>query len=109
MKTFDGREKSLLRAAMRGLLPDSVLDRKKNPYPSTQDKGYELALRERVEALLTEDAPVLQIVSEDEIRRLLAVPEGSYGVGGPWSARAVLERLIEFNSWVSSYGVRVEL
>ncbi|MGW5070336.1 asparagine synthase (glutamine-hydrolyzing) [Streptomyces cyaneofuscatus] len=27
MKNFDGREKSLLRAAMRGVLPDSVLDR----------------------------------------------------------------------------------
>ncbi|WP_267242594.1 asparagine synthase (glutamine-hydrolyzing) [Streptomyces sp. PR69] len=109
MKTFDGREKSLLRAAMRGVLPDSVLDRKKNPYPSTQDRKYELALRERVEALLTEGAPVLQIVSEEEVRRLLDVPEGSYNIGGPWSARAVLERLIEFNAWVASYGVRVEL
>ncbi|MFF4263142.1 asparagine synthase (glutamine-hydrolyzing) [Streptomyces virginiae] len=109
MKTFDGREKSLLRASMRGLLPDSVLDRKKNPYPSTQDRRYELALREQVEALLVEGAPVLRLVSEADIRKLLDVPEGSYGVGGPWSARAVLERLIEFDAWVRAYGVRVEL
>ncbi len=109
MKTFDGREKSLLRASMRGLLPDSVLDRKKNPYPSTQDRKYELALREQVEGILTEGAPVFQLVSEADIRKLLDVPEGSYGVGGPWSARAVLERLIEFNTWVTEYNVRVEL
>jgi asparagine synthase (glutamine-hydrolysing) len=108
MKNFDGREKSLLRAAMRGVLPGSVLDRKKNPYPSTQDIRYERAVRERVGALLTEDAPVLQLVPADGIRAMLDAPDGAYSVGGPWSARAVLERLIEFNSWVSHYGVRVE-
>ncbi|MFE9015335.1 asparagine synthase (glutamine-hydrolyzing) [Streptomyces cyaneofuscatus] len=109
MKNFDGREKSLLRAAMRGVLPDSVLDRKKNPYPSTQDLTYELELRKRVEAIITEGAPVLGLVGEADIRRLLDRPEGAYAVGGPWSARAVLERLVEFNTWVSDYDVRVEL
>ncbi|OKJ21404.1 asparagine synthase [Streptomyces sp. CB00316] len=109
MKSFDGREKSLLRAAMRGVLPDSVLDRKKNPYPSTQDLTYELELRKRVEAIITEGAPVLDLVGEADIRRLLDRPEGSYAVGGPWSARAVLERLVEFNTWVSDYDVRVVL
>ncbi|MFE5541886.1 asparagine synthase (glutamine-hydrolyzing) [Streptomyces sp. NPDC056485] len=109
MKSFDGREKSLLRAAMRGLLPDSVLDRKKNPYPSTQDRDYEIALREQVEGLLVEGAPVLRLVSEADIRKLLDRPVGAYAVGGPWSARAVLERLIEFNTWVTEYDVRVEL
>ncbi|MFC8282552.1 asparagine synthase (glutamine-hydrolyzing) [Streptomyces cyaneofuscatus] len=109
MKNFDGREKSLLRAAMRGVLPDSVLDRKKNPYPSTQDLTYELELRKRVEAIITEGAPVLGLVGEADIRKLLDRPEGAYAVGGPWSARAVLERLVEFNTWVSDYDVTVEL
>ncbi|MFM9441335.1 asparagine synthase (glutamine-hydrolyzing) [Streptomyces acidiscabies] len=110
MKSFDGREKSLLRAAMRGVLPESVLDRKKTPYPSTQDKGYEQALRERLETVIAADgAPVLLLASREEIRRLLDAPAGSYAMGGPWSARAVLERLVEFDRWVRSYGVRVEL
>ncbi|MFF0214170.1 asparagine synthase (glutamine-hydrolyzing) [Streptomyces vinaceus] len=109
MKSFDGREKSLLRAAMRGVLPDGVLDRKKNPYPSTQDRKYEVALREKVEAILVPGAPVFQLVSEADVRKLLDRPVGSYAVGGPWSARAVLERLIEFNTWVTEYDVRVEL
>lgn len=108
MKSFDGREKSLLREAMRGVLPDSVLDRKKNPYPSTQDARYELALRQKAEEILTKDAPVLRIVSEEDVRRLLDRPVGSFAVGGPWSARAVIERLVEFNTWVSEYDVRVE-
>ncbi|HET9143825.1 asparagine synthase C-terminal domain-containing protein, partial [Actinophytocola sp.] len=108
MKTFDGREKSLLRAAMRGVLPDSVLDRKKNPYPSTQDLSYVRALRERVEALLHADGPVLSLVPADRIRALLESPDARYAMGGPWSARAVLERLIEFDTWVTEYQVRVD-
>jgi asparagine synthetase B (glutamine-hydrolysing) len=39
LKTFDGREKSILRAATRKLLPNSIVERQKNPYPSTQDPG----------------------------------------------------------------------
>lgn len=109
MKSFDGREKSLLRATMRGVLPDSVLDRKKNPYPSTQDEKYELALRERVKSILKPNAPILNLVSEKNIRELLDTPLGTYTVGGPWSARAVLERLVEFDSWVTDYGVTVIL
>ena len=48
LKTFDGREKSILRAATRKLLPKSIVERQKNPYPSTQDPAYEKALRAEV-------------------------------------------------------------
>ncbi len=109
IRNFDGREKSLLRAAMRGLVPDSVLDRKKSPYPSTQDGGYELALRERVKSILKPNSPILQLIPESDIQKMLDVPQGSYAVGGPWSARSVLERLVEFNSWVHEYDVTLEL
>ncbi|CAM5686676.1 asparagine synthase (glutamine-hydrolyzing) OS=Streptomyces aurantiogriseus OX=66870 GN=asnB PE=3 SV=1 [Streptomyces aurantiogriseus] len=30
-------------------------------------------------------------------------------MGGPWSARAVLERLVEFNNWVRMHDVRIDL
>src|SRR5258708_35629740 len=53
MKTFDGREKSILRAAARGLLPSSIVERRQSPYPSTQDPPYETAVRADVtEALV---------------------------------------------------------
>lgn len=109
MKSFDGREKSLLRAAMRGVLPEAVLDRKKNPYPSTQDTTYEVALRERVARLREPGQPVQQIVSAEAIQRLLDRPLGAFVMGGPWGARAVLERLVEFNTWMTEYAVRLDL
>jgi asparagine synthase (glutamine-hydrolysing) len=52
LKTFDGREKSILRAATRKLLPASIVERQKNPYLSTQDPAYEKALRAEVADVL---------------------------------------------------------
>ncbi|GAB3907159.1 asparagine synthase (glutamine-hydrolyzing) [Kibdelosporangium lantanae] len=51
MKTFDGREKSLLRGAARDVLPESVVQRVKSPYPSTQDPAYALELQRQVRDL----------------------------------------------------------
>ncbi|MGE6734716.1 asparagine synthase (glutamine-hydrolyzing), partial [Streptomyces sp. NPDC059900] len=43
LKSFDGREKTLLREATADVLPRSVYDRVKSPYPSTQDPKYAVA------------------------------------------------------------------
>ena len=45
LKTYDGREKSLLRGAARDVLPESVVDRVKSPYPSTSDPQYGAAIQ----------------------------------------------------------------
>ena len=37
-KDYHGQEKGLLREAMRGVLPDEVLWRRKSPYPKTWEK-----------------------------------------------------------------------
>ncbi len=39
-KDWQGREKGLLREAMRGLLPEEILWRKKSPYPKTHHPAY---------------------------------------------------------------------
>lgn len=110
MKNFDGREKSLLRAAAGDILPASVVGRKKSPYPSTQDEGYVRALRDKVEGLLAEGSPVLELVSAENIQKLLDKPVESYaGIGSPLGMRAVMERLVEFNNWVTRYNVRLAL
>ncbi|MCZ4611453.1 asparagine synthase (glutamine-hydrolyzing) [Streptomyces sp. Lzd4kr] len=109
MKTFDGKEKSLLRAATAHVLPESVLMRKKSPYPCTQDLGYVNALRDKFEGLIHEDSPILDLVPAEGLRRLLDKPVESYAHhGGLFGTRAVLERLVEYNTWVHEYGVRVE-
>ncbi|MBP2706881.1 asparagine synthetase B [Microbispora sp. RL4-1S] len=51
VKTFDGREKSLLRAVGRPLLPPSVPERVKTAYPSIRHPGFDAALRREAAAL----------------------------------------------------------
>jgi asparagine synthase (glutamine-hydrolysing) len=105
-KTFDGREKSLLRAAAADLLPASVLQRVKSPYPSTQDVGYERILRRRVSALLEANAPVMPLIRVDAVRERLDAPVGAYSGTG---VRMPLEQMLALNTWLSDYRVSLDL
>jgi len=95
-KTFDGREKSLLRAAGRDVLPQSIVDRVKSPYPSTQDPAYHQALREAVEKLLADNtADGLRLFNTDTVARLAAVP-----AGGQQVSRMGLELVLNTAAWL---------
>jgi asparagine synthase (glutamine-hydrolysing) len=101
MKSFDGREKSLLRAATADLLPQAIAQRVKSPYPSTQDPGYAEAVRGRLRALLaTEDAPVLPFLDQAGLCDALA------GVAGP-EVRNAGEIVLMLDTWMRQTGVRV--
>jgi asparagine synthase (glutamine-hydrolysing) len=104
MKTFDGHEKSLLRAASTDLLPRSVLERRKSPYPSTQDPAYSEALRAQLSRLLARsDAPVLQLIDRARARDLAA----GRGVGNDEFSRAPMEQALVLDAWLDRYKVRL--
>ncbi|MFC8131462.1 asparagine synthase (glutamine-hydrolyzing) [Streptomyces sp. NPDC057302] len=106
MQNFDGQEKSLLRAAVRDLLPQSVIERRKTPYPVTLDPGYEAALRTEMHALLDDSqAPVLPLLDVPAARAALKDPEGL----NRWARRANVELPIQLNTWLRRYGVRLAL
>ncbi|MFC4947812.1 asparagine synthase (glutamine-hydrolyzing) [Pseudonocardia sp. GCM10023141] len=103
-KTFDGREKSLLRAATADLLPESVVQRVKSPYPSTQDVRYEKVLRDGVAALLASpDAPLTPLLDRAAVTAGLADPTPQTGMAG----RMQWEQLLSMNSWLTDYRVTV--
>jgi len=37
---YNKREKGLLRQALKGILPDDIIERKKSPYPKTHNPSY---------------------------------------------------------------------
>ncbi|MFC4534688.1 asparagine synthase (glutamine-hydrolyzing) [Sphaerisporangium dianthi] len=107
MKTFDGHEKSLLRAATADVLPESVLARKKSPYPSTQDPAYEKALREETARLLESgDFPAASMIDVPKVRTMIDQPLDAVS---RHDLRAALEGLLQFNAWLERYKVRVSL
>ena len=107
MKTFDGREKSILRAAARELLPDSIIERQKSPYPSTQDPAYEKAVRDDV-AMIVEDQshPATPLLNPKVIKDLLKQP---LGATSSLPDRAGLERTRSISAWVKDYGVMLDV
>jgi asparagine synthase (glutamine-hydrolysing) len=105
MKTFDGREKSLLRAATSDVLPRSVVERIKSPYPSTQDPTYDQKLREELDKVLaSEDAPVLSLLDAERARALVEEPVSAVSTQ---FSRMGMELALQLNEWLKEYGVRL--
>ncbi|MEJ2863089.1 asparagine synthase (glutamine-hydrolyzing) [Actinomycetospora flava] len=101
LKTFDGREKSLLRAATRDLLPASIADRVKSPYPSTQDPGYEKALRTSIADLVSDrEAPVRDLVDVEALRSAVDAPQDGPSID---TDRAKLESVLQLDAWLRRY------
>ncbi len=108
MKDYQGKEKGLLRYAMRGILPEEVLWRKKSPYPKTFDPRYEQLVSQRLEGLLQDpSAPLFHLISYDAARQVLH-EDGSW----PWYGQLMRRPqlicyLLQINSWLEQYKVNM--
>jgi asparagine synthase (glutamine-hydrolysing) len=105
LKTFDGREKSLLRAAAADLLPQSVLQRVKSPYPSTQDPHYANALQQQAKELLATGDPVFGLVN----RRWLEAAAQRDPATMPPDVRNGIERTLDLSTWLDIYRPQLRL
>jgi asparagine synthase (glutamine-hydrolysing) len=105
LKTYDGREKSLLRGAARDVLPQSVVDRVKSPYPSTQDPGYTVKLQKNVQEYLSSPShPVFDLVNRDWLAQA-AEAEAQI----TQASRHGLERALDLALWLDMYKPALKL
>lgn len=107
-KDHNGQEKGLLRYAMGRYLPDSVLYRKKSPYPKTYDPRYlQLVSALLRQLLLKKDAPIFQIVDKSALENLL---EAEYT--WPWYGQLMkvpqtIAYMLQINFWLAHNRVEV--
>lgn len=107
MKAFDGREKSILRAAVKDLLPASILDRVKNPYPATQDPAYERQLRASMSQIANDpNAPAKPLLDSKRIQQVLNT---DIGASSARQNRIGMEMVIGLNTWLGEYDVTLAL
>jgi asparagine synthase (glutamine-hydrolysing) len=100
LKTYDGREKSLLRGATKDVLPQSVIERVKSPYPSTQDPKYPTMLQQQVKELLTDaDNPIFEVVNREFLNTAVQSDPAAFN---PMSRHA-LERSLDLAAWLDIY------
>ncbi|MFB9685733.1 asparagine synthase (glutamine-hydrolyzing) [Amycolatopsis plumensis] len=106
LKTFDGREKSLLRHATKHVLPDSVRDRVKSPYPSTQDPGYAAALQQQAKEVLAEPRhQVFDLVDRAWAHRASELDSATMDP----AMRIGLDRLLDLYHWIEMYSPELQL
>lgn len=106
LKTFDGREKSLLRHATSHVLPKSVAQRVKSPYPSTQDPGYAAAIAHQTKEILAEpDNPVFGIVDRDWVHAAAETNPAQM----PDDIRSGLDKVLDLHHWLDIYSPELEI
>lgn len=107
LKTFDGREKSLLRAAAADLLPTQVLDRPKAPFPVSQDPEYTRTLHAAVRDILADpSSPVTPLVDRRAVEAMST--EHDDGVQD-WLFRMNFEMVLQLNAWLERYHIELQL
>lgn len=105
-KTFDGREKSLLRAAVADVVPEPILKRVKSPYPATQDVAYEQDLRDSIGRIADrQDAPVAPLLDRAAVKEITADPaETTSSI-----TRLALETALDLNALLEAYSPRIDI
>jgi hypothetical protein len=78
-------------------------DRKKVPYPATQDPTYDAAVRERLGKLLTEDSPALSLIDRARCEAAAA------GTTDGEVHRTDMEFVLQLDTWLRDYQISLDL
>ncbi|MCM8711780.1 asparagine synthase (glutamine-hydrolyzing) [Clostridium sp. SYSU_GA19001] len=112
-KFYMGREKGLLREALKGIVPDEIIFRKKSPYPKTHNPIYTKAVQKMMTSILNDkSSPILDLINFDTVKEI--VETGGNSFKKPWYGQLmtgpqVIAYLIQINIWLKEYNVQIEL
>jgi asparagine synthase (glutamine-hydrolysing) len=111
IKSSGDREKGILRKALRGVLPEDVLTRKKSPYPKTHNPSYLEAVRTWVLDILNDpNSPLLSFI---DVRKIRALAEGDASQFNlPWFGQLMtgpqlFAYLAQVDTWLRHYKVSI--
>ena len=110
IKTVGGREKGILRAAFRGLLPESIINRKKSPYPKTFDPVYFRLCASGVLRLLEDKTSVINALFDKNA--VLDIIENPEKITSPWygqlmRAPQILAYMIQTDHWFRAFDMKL--
>jgi len=107
-KDYNGREKGLLRYAMSGYLPDTVMFRKKSPYPKTYDPAYLANVSNLLKHILEKNtSPILQIIDKSSLDALLNAEYAWPWYGQLMKVPQTIAYMIQINYWLDEYHISI--
>lgn len=111
IKAFKGREKGIVREAFRGLLPDSIIDRKKSPYPKTHNPLYFELVAARVQEIMADKSSVLaELLDCNGVGKIIENPDS---ISSPWygqlmKAPQILAYIVQLDYWFKSQKIQIK-
>lgn len=106
MKMIDKVEKSLLRRAFKGYLPEEVLTRKKSAYPSTTDPVYYQNIRMMLNELIEDShAPLVPFLDKQKLKYI----SDHLFEKSPFEIGKMMEFVLHVNQWLQDYKISLKL
>lgn len=93
---------------MKGILPNSIVYRKKSPYPKTHNPIYmDLVAKKVKEILQNKDLPINNLISKEGVLEIIENPES---IKSPWYGQLmgpaqVLAYILQMNCWLKEYNI----
>ena len=107
-KDYNNTEKGLLRYAMRGLIPDEVLWRRKSPYPKTHNPEYLNAVSKILTEIINEpSSPLLRIVNKKALEDLIKSNSPVPWYGQLMTTPQTIAYFIQINYWLEKYKITI--
>ena len=108
-KDYMGREKGLLREAMKDWLPEKVLQRKKSPYPKTHNPAFLSGVTEKLRSILDNGGERLtQLVKREELEKLLRHEENVQWYGQLMNLPQTIAYFIQLNYWLERFDIKLK-
>lgn len=106
-KDYMGREKGLLREAMKEWLPEKVLTRKKSPYPKTHNPAFLEAVSEKLRDIISQPTPLTELVKRSELEKLLLHEDHVQWYGQLMNLPQTIAFFIQLDCWLKHYKIRL--
>ena len=107
-KDLNGREKGLLRRAMSDLLPQTIIQRKKSPYPKTHHPAYLQLVRQGIDKVMERsDAPLFSLISRPALQEYLASTPQWPWYGQLMAVPQTLAYFLQINYWLERYEIHL--
>lgn len=112
-KYHNNQEKAILRDAYRNILPEEIVDRKKNPYPKTHNPKYTKIVTKLLKKRLKNKKSILyKIFDKEELKKLIETKGESFKE--PWFGQLMtgpqlLAFLYQLDIWASMYKIILDI
>lgn len=107
-KDYKGYEKGLLREAVKDILPDKVLYRKKSPYPKTHNPAFLNAVTERLKNIIeSPDCRLAELVKMEELQKLIRHEDNVQWYGQLMNLPQIIAYFIQLDYWLRKFDIKL--